>query len=164
MGTQSPPCWQAFSVHWTGSHSSRPTAPGPPVRVLVGHSKQVVWPFWGWKKLRGHAAQGERPVSEYWPAEHLAGTKIHTLQYGFSIQNETRNRNTIVNVMDGVLVIFESHAITSINAATRGLHHPQLPRQMQMTGSESSVVWAANRRAVICLDVKRALLSFHITQ
>jgi hypothetical protein len=88
MGTQSPPCWQALSVHWIGSHSSRPTAPGPPVRVLVGHSKQVVWPCWGWKKLRGHWAQGERPVSEYWPGEHLAATKIQNKEGIFFSWNE----------------------------------------------------------------------------
>ena len=122
-----------------GSHSSRPTAPGPLVRVLVGHSKQVVWPFWGWKKLRGQGAQGDRPVSEYWPAEHLAGTKIHNLPYGFSTQTEIIKRNTVMNVVNVVLVIFESHSITCTNVATLGLHHPQLPRQMQVRGSESSV-------------------------
>ena len=153
MGTQSPPCWQALSVHCMGSHSSRPTAPGPLVRVLVGHSKQVVWPFWGWKKLRGQGAQGERPVSEYWPAEHLAGTKIHTLQYGFFTQTEIINRNTVMNVVNVVLVIFESHAATSINVATLGLHNTQLPRQMQVMGSESIVEWGVNRRAVGYLNV-----------
>jgi len=67
--------------------------------------------------LRGHGAQGERPVSEYWPAEHLAGTKIHTLQYGFSTQTEIINRNTLMNVVNVVSMIFELQTVTSICAA-----------------------------------------------
>jgi hypothetical protein len=44
-----------------------------------------------------------------------------------------------MNVVHVVLVIFESHDITCINVATLGFYQPQLPREMQMTGSESSV-------------------------
>jgi len=46
-------------------------------------------------------------MSEYCPAEHLAGTKIHTLHYGFSIQNEIINRNTVINFVNVVLVLRE---------------------------------------------------------
>lgn len=78
---QRPPCWQAFSEHWIGSHSSLPTAPGPAVLILVGHSRQVSWPDRGWKKSRGQAAQGARPVSEYCPGEHLAVKKTKTNRF-----------------------------------------------------------------------------------
>jgi hypothetical protein len=60
-------------------------------------------------------------VSEYWPAEHLAGTQIQISQYRFSTQTEIMNGNT---VMDVALVIFKSHAVISLNVATLGLHHP----------------------------------------